>query len=749
VESTRLTGLTSPPTAPLDRWRRTVRRGLDWLPLGGLGAVCGLAMYQQLAACQQPGAPLQPESGGVLIAYIGPGAGIALVGSFLAVFTAILSALGIILTWPIRRIWRALRGRRALGRAQVRRVVVLGLDGLDPELAEQFLDEGLLPNLARLRAEGSYQRLGTSWPPLSPVAWSSFSTGTNPGRHNIFDFIGRNPKTYGPVISSVRMRSPRRTLRLGRYVVPLSRPEMTALRKSKPFWAVLGEAGIPSAVLRVPITFPPDRFAGLQLSAMCVPDLLGTQGTFAYYTERPVSPEAAAGDASGDVGGRQIRVERHGSRVTTYLEGPPNAFRADGADLRLPLSIESSGNGAALLKLGRQRVPLVPNEFSPWVRVEFPMAPGIKLRGICRFYLKQLSPCFEMYCTPLQIDPDKPAMPIAHPTVYSTYLARRQGPFATLGLAEDTWSLSEQLMTEDAFLDQAYSIHQERETMFFDALDRVRRGMVVCVFDGPDRIQHMFWRFLDPAHPALRGGANTHPHTIRDMYIRMDALVGQTLSRIDRDTALLVMSDHGFKPFRRGVDLNAWLREQGYLKLKEGATTSGRSYLADVDWQATKAYAVGLAGLYINQSGREGQGTVAAGEETRQLVAEIAARLTGLCDPETDQVAIAEAIPRAQAYSGPYVDAAPDIIVGYNVGYRVAWGSAVGKTSAEVFADNTKAWSGDHCIHPKRVPGVLFSNRKLADIEPNIIDIAPTTLELLGVKKPGYMEGKSLIAPRS
>jgi predicted AlkP superfamily phosphohydrolase/phosphomutase len=112
-------------------------------------------------------------------------------------------------------------------------------------------------------------------------------------------------------------------------------------------------------------------------------------------------------------------------------------------------------------------------------------------------------------------------------------------------------------------------------------------------------------------------------------------------------------------------------------------------------------------------------------------------------------VAIAEAIPRAQAYSGPYVDAAPDIIVGYNVGYRVAWGSAVGKTAAEVFADNTKAWSGDHCIHPKRVPGVLFSNRKLADIEPNIIDIAPTTLELLGVKKPSYMEGKSLIAPRS
>jgi len=304
-------------------------------------------------------------------------------------------------------------------------------------------------------------------------------------------------------------------------------------------------------------------------------------------------------------------------------------------------------------------------------------------------------------------------------------------------------------MTEDAFLDQAYSIHRERETMFFDALDRVRRGMIVCVFDGPDRIQHMFWRFLDPKHPALRGSTNTHPHTIRDMYVRMDQLVGQTVAKIGADTALLVMSDHGFKPFRRGVDLNAWLRDQGYLKLKEGATISAHSYMADVDWQATKAYAVGLAGLYINQSGREGQGIVAPGDEKRQLVAEIADQLTGLRDPETGQVAIAEAIPRERAYSGPYVDAAPDIIVGYHVGYRVAWGSAVGKTGAEVFADNTKAWSGDHCIHPDRVPGVLFSNRKLSDIEPNLIDIPPTTLELLGVKKPGYMEGKSLIAPRS
>ena len=216
----------------------------------------------------------------VPLGYIGPGAGIALVGSFLAILIAMVSAMVVIATWPIRRLWLAIRGRKALGRAKFKRVVVLGLDGLDPNLTEQFLEQGLLPNLAKLKEDGSYVRLGTTCPPLSPVAWSSFTTGTNPGKHNIFDFISRNAASYQPTMSSVRIREPRRKLKLGRFVIPLSRPEIVSLRKSKPFWTVLGESGIFSAVLRVPITFPPDRFKGVQLAAMCVPDLLGTQGTF-------------------------------------------------------------------------------------------------------------------------------------------------------------------------------------------------------------------------------------------------------------------------------------------------------------------------------------------------------------------------------------------------------------------------------------------------------------------------------------
>ena len=678
----------------------------------------------------------------VPLGYIGPGAGIALVGSFLAILIAMVSAMVVIATWPIRRLWLAIRGRKALGRAKFKRVVVLGLDGLDPNLTEQFLEQGLLPNLAKLKEDGSYVRLGTTCPPLSPVAWSSFTTGTNPGKHNIFDFISRNAASYQPTMSSVRIREPRRKLKLGRFVIPLSRPEIVSLRKSKPFWTVLGESGIFSAVLRVPITFPPDRFKGVQLAAMCVPDLLGTQGTFSYYTDHGEGSSIS----DGDVGGQHFVAVRRGKSIHSFLEGPPNSMRADQPTLRIPFSINpQTGGAAAVMNIGGQRVLLALGQFTEWVRVSFSAAPGIKVRGICKFFLKRFDHQFEMYATPVQIDPDRPVMPIAHPTVYSSYLARQSGSFATLGLAEDTWSLSEGLMTEDAFLRQAYDIHEERELMFFDALRRVRSGAIVCVFDGPDRIQHMFWRFLEDDHPALEGKENTHANTIREMYERMDDLVGRTQAKLGRDTALLVMSDHGFNSFRRGVDLNAWFLENGYLALKEGAKTSSKNYLSDVDWSRTRAYALGLAGIFINERDREKQGIVAPGDEKRQLVNEIVSRLTGLRDPQTGEVAIYEAIPREKAYKGPYVETAPDVIMGYNRGYRVSWDAAVGKTGEQTFSDNVKAWSGDHCIHPDLIPGVLFTQLDLNGSDARIIDMAPTILELLGVDKPAYMDGKSLL----
>jgi predicted AlkP superfamily phosphohydrolase/phosphomutase len=675
-------------------------------------------------------------------AYIGPGAGIALLGSFLAVFSAFLSALFFVISWPIRLIWRGLRGRRPFARAKTKRVVVLGLDGLEPTLTEALLAAGRLPNLARLQEQGTYTRLGTTCPPLSPVAWSSFSTGTNPGKHNIFDFISRHAASYRPAQSSVQVAEASRTLKVGPYVLPLSRPRITGLRKSKPFWNVLGEKGIFSAILRVPITFPPDRFRGVQLSAMCVPDLRGTHGMFSYFTENGRAGSAPEGEVGGDV----IGVERAGDAVRSFLRGPDNTLRAGQPQLRIPLRVAAGRNGAATLHIDGQKVRLEPNRYSDWIPVRFRALGGVvKVRGVCRFMLKRFEAPFEMYCTPVQIDPERPVMPISHPRNYSSYLARLQGTYATLGLAEDTWSLSEGRLDEDAFLRQAYDIHAEREAMFFDALKRVPRGCVVCVFDGPDRIQHMFWRYIDEGHPALANGdRESHRHVIDEMYTRMDDLVGRTIDALDDDTVLFVMSDHGFKAFRRGVDLNAWLLDNGYLALKAGAARPSASYLRDIDWSRTRAYALGLAGIYLNLAGREGRGTVPR-DDAGRVAGEICRALTGLRDPQGDAIAIHEAMPKQAVYRGPYVDSAPDIIIGYTPEYRVSWDSAIGKCGPEVFCDNTKAWSGDHCIHPDLVPGVLFCSRKLNLDDPDIVDLAPTALDLFGIEKPAYMDGKSLL----
>jgi predicted AlkP superfamily phosphohydrolase/phosphomutase len=399
------------------------------------------------------------------------------------------------------------------------------------------------------------------------------------------------------------------------------------------------------------------------------------------------------------------------------------------------------------IRIDGQTIPLQLHQYSDWITLNFSLAPGMSVQGVCRFLLKQFEPRFEMYCTPVNINPDKPVMPISHPQVYAPYLAKKLGPYATLGLAEDTSSLSDGIIDEDEFLKQSYDINSEREEMLVDALQTVRQGLVVCVFDAPDRIQHMFWRFQDPLHPAITNHpeqASEHRDTICSMYVRMDELVGKTQSQLDKNSALIVLSDHGFKPFRRSVDLNAWLLQKGYLKLKDGAKFSPTENLHDVDWQNTRAYAMGLAGIFLNLAGRESQGIVKPGDEARVLAKQIADELTGLRDDQRGQIAIHQAVLREDVYRGPYVDAASDVIVGYNVGYRVSWETANGKCAQEVFSDNRKAWSGDHCIHPDLVPGVLFSSRPLQTEGANIIDLAPTVLELLGVSRPNYFDGKSL-----
>ena len=672
-------------------------------------------------------------------AYIGPGAGFAFLSSFLVLAVSFLMAIFSLLFWPFRLLAKTLMRRGSKRNGQVDRVVILGLDGFDPRLTEQFMAEGKLPHFQRLKGMGSFARLATSHPSISPAAWSSFMTGVDCSHHNIFDFITRDPRTYLPMLSSAEIGPASRTLSLGKYRIPLGKPKVKLLRKSKPFWTILGENDIFSSIIRVPITFPPEKFKGVLLSGMCTPDLRGTQGTFSYYTTR----KEVKGDKEGGV---CIPLVREGHRIRTYLHGPENDFHKNGGALKIPLEILMDEEGNRIqIRVSGQRFSLELQTYSPWIKVSFAAGLGFKVHGICRFYLNQTTPELDLYATPVQIDPERPALPISHPYIYSVYLAKLISPYGTLGLAEDTWALNEGVIDEESFLKQAYLYCQEREEMFFKALDRTPKGVCVCVFDTPDRIQHMFFRCLDENHPANKGKETArYKHVIEEMYRRMDNLLGRLMARLDEKTILMVMSDHGFASFRRGFNINTWLLREGLLALKQGKTISGE-WFADVDWRNTKAYSLGLTGLFINKNGRESQGIVGEGEEFRRLKRELIEKLTGLMDEETGEVAIREVLDSEAMFSGPYLDNGPDLLIGYNSGYRASWDCASGRVTASVFEDNTKRWSGDHCIDPKLVPGVFFCNRAINGKAPDIKDIAPTVLKLFGVEIPAYMEGEPLI----
>ncbi|MGD8536322.1 MAG: alkaline phosphatase family protein [Candidatus Aminicenantes bacterium] len=674
-----------------------------------------------------------------LQAYVGPGAGFAFLSSFLVLLLTFFLAVFSFLTWPIRFLIRTIKGQKAYKRSLIDKLIILGLDGMEPTLVEKFMSEEKLPNFSKIKKSGAYAKLQTTTPAISPVAWSSFMTGTNPSKHNIFDFLSRDPRTYLPDLSSARIGKPKKILSLGKYNIPLSKPEIKGLRKSIPFWKILGKEGIFSTILRVPITFPPEKFSGHLLSGMCAPDLKGSQGTFFFYTTDKEKVQKREG-------GVIIPIRITENEIETTISGPENNLLKKEEELRLPLTITiDEDKKGAVLEVSGQRLELKSNTFSEWIKLTFRPGLGMKIRAICRFYISQIHPHFEMYLTPLNIDPEKPALPISYPFIYSVYLAKLQGSFITLGEANDTWALNEGALSEEAFLELTYSNHQEWEDMLFNAIDKTRKGLVTCVFETTDSIQHMFWRYLDKDHPAAQSGpTKMSAQVMEELYVKMDTLVGKALDRLDGKSALIIMSDHGFKSFRRGVNLNSWLYLNGYLSLKEGKKES-EEWFKDVDWEKTRVYALGLGGIYLNQKGREAKGVVNPGEETEALKKELLKKLNGLEDNDKDSVAINKVFDRDEFLPGPYKDNCPDLIVGYNEGYRISWDSVTGKVNETIFEDNTKAWSGDHCIDPRLVPGIFFSTQKINTASPSIMDIAPTALTLFGLEIPPHMDGHSLI----
>jgi predicted AlkP superfamily phosphohydrolase/phosphomutase len=372
------------------------------------------------------------------------------------------------------------------------------------------------------------------------------------------------------------------------------------------------------------------------------------------------------------------------------------------------------------------------------------------VHGQVRFFLRELAPHLAFYVSPVNFDPAAPLFPVSAPGEYAKELAAEIGAFSTLGMAEDHTALNNGRIDEQAYLDQCALVLDERERMMDRELARLREGLLFVLFDTPDRVQHMFWRFRDTGHPYHEPDlARAYPRQIEEHYRHYDAVLARVLAQAGGDTLLVVLSDHGFGTFRRAVHVNTWLWEHGLLVLR-GAHKPGEELgeaFREVDWGRTSAYAVGLSGVYLNKKGRERDGIVGENGDAERVRKAIIGGLTGLADAATGQVAVQSVARAEDLYSGDYAAGAPDLLLNYAPGYRVSWQTALGGMPRGVFEDNMRRWSGDHMVDPQAVPGILLMNRAAspAAARPDIRDLAPTILAHFGVAPHPAMEGKSLL----
>jgi predicted AlkP superfamily phosphohydrolase/phosphomutase len=657
------------------------------------------------------------------------------------------------------------------------RVVVMGFDGMDPTLARRLMDEGKLPNLKRLADTGHFSTLGSTQPSESPTAWSSFATGVNPGKHNIYDFLVRDFDTYMPDLGMVKREPPRFLWGL----IPTRKPKLTSTRGGTSFWVHAGRDGVRSVVLTVPVTFPPEEVPhGSLLAGLPLPDVRGTVGTFYYWATDLSSFE----EGNTEFGGFLKRLLFEGGVAQTVLKGPESpvlrqeeaALRekraadaplstaeqqrldelATGKDINLPVTVRwSEGSGQAEIEVQGQKLTLKAGQWSGWVPLTFKVNVLLSVKGMTQFHVVRADRELQIYASPVNLDPRDPPIPISKPDDYAEEIADDLGLYRTLGWAESAdKALNEGRLDEATFLYDSEKAMEDRERIIMAALEKGDWDLFVAAIETTDRVSHMMWRLIDPRHPMYEAElASKYGDAIEKVYRRADAYVGRMVEKMPPDAVFMVMSDHGFHSFRRSVNLNTWLVQNGYMVFE--GQQSGTKTLADlfgrgkfwegVDWSRTRAYAVGLGQIYFNLRGREGQGIVSAGAEYAALQKEIGDKLVQLTDPETGERVMSAVYRRDDMYKGEYLQFAPDLQVGFNDGYRVGWQDTLGGIQRSVVENNNRKWSGDHCATAAEISGgVLFANRKLARADPQITDLAPSILKLLGVALPGDLDGQPL-----
>ncbi|HEX6901259.1 MAG TPA: alkaline phosphatase family protein [Thermoanaerobaculia bacterium] len=657
------------------------------------------------------------------------------------------------------------------------KLIILGFDGADAKLTEQWMNEGKLPNLAKLRDQGTFSPLRPTIPSQTPVSWSTFSTGLNPGRHGVFDFLKRNPKDYKPAFAAAEEgRAPflfgdGNPLVLGliaalaigllfllilklfrrRWAValavagvlavaagigsgvaaarllPTSRPIAINNQQGDTFWKLLGQAGKRVTVMRIPVTFPPKGYPqGKLLSGLGVPDISGRIGKPFYFTSELFFTPKGGGDFRVEV----VELVDNRGKIDTEIKGPPNELfpKEDGGTeyITIPMTlIVAEDRSNVRVQVSGNDLTLKPGEWSDWTRFTFPFNSLIKLKGIGRFKLLSIDPEVRLYLSAIQFDPENlpPGFDITTPAEFVHDLTHDYGLFKTQGWMIDTWSTSSGTIDEGTFLEDVQKTVDKDKQILDGLLAKDDWDVLVHYFEFTDRVQHMMFRFFDPKHPQnTPEGAAKWGGSILKSYQDMDRIVGDVMKKRP-DAALMVVSDHGFASFRRSMNYNTWLAKNGFMTLTgEEADRKNLEDLFDqgdfftnVDWSKTKAYALGLGQIYINLKGREEKGIVNPGAEYQQIVQQIKAGLEAYVDEETGEKPVAHVFTRDEAYEGVYDPVLiPDLIPSNSEGFRVGWQDSLGGIAKTIVEPNTEIWSGDHCsVYPPLVQGILFSSLKL------------------------------------
>jgi predicted AlkP superfamily phosphohydrolase/phosphomutase len=569
---------------------------------------------------------------------------------------------------------------------------ILGFDSFDPERFEQLSSQGKMPNLTRYLETGRYARFEVSDPPQTEVSWTSIATGLDPGGHGIFDFVHRDPATYAPFVSLLPTQ---RKLGGTQFVPP---------HNAHTIFEEAARLGYPATTLWWPATFPARPGSLVQtIPGLGTPDIMGRLGVGTLYT---TGPGLDIGDQKTSIKALKSAGPR---RFTGSVEGPLSMKGGETRPARADMQLELIDAKTAQLTIGKQVVELSQDQWSPVFEISFKMGLIVSMRAITRAILTQTTPEVRLYFLPLQLHPLSSPWRYATPPSFVKTVWKTCGPYLSLGWPQDTTGLEEGCISDDQFIDLCNTIHASRECTLMRLLETFNEGILAAVFDSLDRVQHMFRRDrLD---------------IVDGWYIKLDGLVGRVIARLEalgrQRLKVLVLSDHGFSDFEYKVHLNRWLLENGFLATQQD---NGKGGLGDVDWPQSQAYAVGLNSLYVNLENREGQGMVSVGE-VLPLLDRLQSALKDWRGPDGRHV-VRRALLREQAFSGPLKTYGPDILIGYNPGYRASAETGLGKWKEALIEPNSDHWGADHCIDSQAVPGIIFSNQEFGDFtKPSYRDI--------------------------